>query len=202
MTNVILPKIPRGSLEKVYVLSKRAADEFFRESSEIVKKYWPIPETYIIPNLIDAVTVTLKSVPKLWLPSFCGKSPKVKGIGKFGIGISYCSRSSDGRMDSGLGKSILEFLCEAESNLDNETGNYCDTITPNSHIFIYDLKEQEGIQLPEEAFFNSGIDKETEKKLNQQIRPAFKNIGEEIKSAMETRGAVLTRGWLTDRFII
>src|SRR3989338_8956049 len=112
-----IPKIPKGNLGKVYVLSEKAAAEFFKESSAIVKEGWPLPETYTVPSR-EGTIVTLRSYHNLWLPSgYDGKS--VIGKGSFGIVIAY-SHSFSGRlaMSAGCGQGILEFLCEAK-NRDN-----------------------------------------------------------------------------------
>lgn len=207
MTRVTLPKIPKGNLGNVYVLSEKAADEFFRESSAIARECWPLPETYTVPSKEDSV-VTLSSRPSIWLP-YCSYDQKsLIGKGSFGISIGYDHRyGNGGGMSAGLGRIILDFLCDAERAKadDRKPKGYFPvgmTIVPNSHIFVYNLDKPEEINLPSEAFEWGIVNGEIREELNRKIKPAFNEIVDKIGIAMERRGAVLTRGMLSDKFVI
>jgi len=199
MAKATIPKIPKGNLGLVYVLSKTAADDFFRAASRSIKKHWPIPKEYPIPDTNGKAKLITK--PDFWLPlssaPFYDKPYKVRGIGSYGIQILY--ETSD--RENGLGKVILKFLCEVERCQESKTYKESECIAPNSNVFIYHMLEHEEINLPDEAFRYDGVRHSTEVRLNEDIKPAFKRIEEEIRTALKKRGAILTRGWFGDSFV-
>lgn len=199
MAKATIPKIPKGNLGLVYVLSKTAADDFFRAASRSIKKHWPIPKEYQIPDTNGKAKLITK--PDLWLPwgsvPFNDKPYRVRGIGNYGIQILY--ETSEG--EKGLGKVILTFLCEIERCRESKTYKESEWIAPNSNIFIYHMREHEEISLPDEAFQYDGVRRSTEARLNEDITPAFKKIEEDIRTALKKRSAILTRGWFGDSFV-
>ena|GEM_PF-5688252 len=200
MAKAFIPRIPRGNLGLVYVLSKTAADEFFREATDSVKKHWPIPREYKIPDTKrKAILISAPHVSFPWKSApFYDKPYTVRGQGGFGISVGYTGECS---VRGGLGKIILSFVCEAERRRDRKTHEDAGWFVPGSNVFIYSMYEHEKISLPDEAFKYDGVRRSTIVSLNEDIKPAFKSIEEEIRAALEKRGAVLTRGWLGDRFV-
>jgi len=199
MAKAFIPKIPKGNLGLVYVLSKIAADDFFRAASRSIKKHWPIPKEYQIPDTNGEAKLITK--PDLWLPwgsaPFYDKPYKVRGIGNYGIQILY----ETSNRENGLGKVILDFLCEVERCQESKTYKESECIAPNSNVFIYHMLEHEEINLPDEAFRYDCVRHSTEARLNEDIKPAFKRIEEDIRTALKKRSAILTRGWFGDSFV-
>jgi len=116
MRKVKLPRIPRGNLGKVYVLSEKAANELFRESSEIVRERWPLSTVYNVPSA-EGTKVTLESNPSLWLP----RDNRI-GEGRFEIRVSYVRRNTNGSgLYTGCSETILEFLCESKEGESDAT---------------------------------------------------------------------------------
>jgi len=215
MKAVTLPKIPKGSLGKVYVLSDGAASELFRECSDIVKEHWPLPEEYVVPSTDDYIVI-VKSGPQIWFPSsaYCERFRNV-GDGSFGVSISYSHRhkSSGGGMTSGMGQGIIRFLCESEVLSKEEEVRkkypfvtsfqfFDSALVPGTHIFVYDLKRPNGFLLPSEAKEYCGVPSSVVADLEQKTAKAYNKIADQIESALQKRGAILTRGSLADRFVI
>ncbi len=199
MTNVTLPKIPRGNLRQVYVLSDKAADEFFREGAEIIKRHWSLPEIYTIP-CTNETNIVLRSSPHIWISSYHETiAHKQIDVASFGVSVSYSFRSSA----TGLGKKILNFLSQTipyddHANVSNM--NKGKLIPRGSHIFIYNLNSPSGIELPSKGA--QYVAQDTLRTLEGSTKEAFKNISKEIVEAIEKRGAALTRGWLENQFVI
>lgn len=111
-------------------------------------------------------------------------------------------------MSAGLGEGILEFLCKAKWNREdnekirNDDLHYPMAVVPGTHIFVYSLHRPKGINLPSETFGTCGVDQKTKEDLYTKIKSAFNDIADKIEGAMEKRGAVLTRGLLSNQFVI
>lgn len=190
MTKIKIPKIPKGNLDRVYVLSEPAAEELFRECSSIVKECWNLSDNYEVPN-VGKAGITLEVYPHLRFPQ---ENHKV-GRGAFGL-ITNPHLISE---------SLFQFICEAQYEDRDGIKPYemieYKRVTPGTHIFVYDLFRGREIN----TSFNYAwkkIDHDVASELKSKAKSNLDEIAKKIEGAIQRRSAVLKRGWLSNQFVM
>ncbi len=208
MINVKLPSIPKGNLRKVHVLSEPAANELFRECSEIASKYWPFPKEHLVER--KGRVATFRSGSCLSLPFRYKGNDISKYIeeGSFLVfgqyqGSDKNPKNPNNRFAGGSAK-LLEFLCESETNMNDP--NFIDStrIAQGAHVFIYSQHRPKELRLTHDhsRYSPTSEDCRIIEDLLKQTEQPLKDITDGIEDCLQKRGAVLTRGWLSNQFVI